>query len=231
MSGDSYWESAAGTGLRFFGTVSASVTHEIRNRLAVINEKAGLIGDLADALSSGKSIDPDRLKAQSQRIQAQVQAANQFVGDFNRFSHSVDTDRARVDLGEVAGLVTALWARRAAMRNVTLQVEDGDRTAVIETNSFLLEHVVGACLDRALAAAAENDVITIRAVAGEDAVQLRLGGVRPDAEDVKTPPGQPRSIDVLLVELGGILRMNIPGSELILELPKRRHGEGGSNDG
>ena len=33
-------------GLRFFGKVNASISHEIRNALAVINENAGLIKDL-----------------------------------------------------------------------------------------------------------------------------------------------------------------------------------------
>jgi hypothetical protein len=34
-------------GLQFFGKISASVSHEIKNVLAVIGENAGLLEDLA----------------------------------------------------------------------------------------------------------------------------------------------------------------------------------------
>ena len=40
-------ETAAETGLQFFGKMTASISHEIKNVLAIINENAGLLEDLA----------------------------------------------------------------------------------------------------------------------------------------------------------------------------------------
>ena len=34
------------TGLRFFGKINSSISHEMRNVLAIINENAGLMKDL-----------------------------------------------------------------------------------------------------------------------------------------------------------------------------------------
>ena len=42
-------QSSAKPGLQFFGKVSASIAHEIKNVLAIINENAGLLEDLTFA--------------------------------------------------------------------------------------------------------------------------------------------------------------------------------------
>ena len=34
-----------GTGLQFFGKMTASISHEIKNVMAIINESAGLLDD------------------------------------------------------------------------------------------------------------------------------------------------------------------------------------------
>ena len=51
--------------LRFFGAMSASVSHEIKNKLAVINEKAGLVEDIAVAMRSGRA--PIRIVSRPRR--------------------------------------------------------------------------------------------------------------------------------------------------------------------
>ena len=39
------WDIIGGEGLQFFGKMSASISHEIKNVLAIINENTGLIED------------------------------------------------------------------------------------------------------------------------------------------------------------------------------------------
>ena len=53
----------AETGLQFFGRISASISHELKNVLAIINENAGLLEDLTSMADRGKPIDSARLKA------------------------------------------------------------------------------------------------------------------------------------------------------------------------
>jgi hypothetical protein len=48
----------AETGLQFYGKITASVSHEIKNVLAIINENAGLLEDFTFMADRGKPIDP-----------------------------------------------------------------------------------------------------------------------------------------------------------------------------
>ena len=45
--------------LLFFGRIGASVSHELKNVLAVMNEQAGLLGDLACMAARGMPLDPE----------------------------------------------------------------------------------------------------------------------------------------------------------------------------
>ena len=48
--------------LRFFGTMTASISHEINNVLAMVNELSGLFADsLMLAQKKGRPLDPERL--------------------------------------------------------------------------------------------------------------------------------------------------------------------------
>ena len=51
------------TGLQFFGKLSASVSHDLKNVLSIINEKAGLLEDFCHMARRGMAIDMDRINA------------------------------------------------------------------------------------------------------------------------------------------------------------------------
>ncbi|MBW2430934.1 MAG: sensor histidine kinase, partial [Deltaproteobacteria bacterium] len=54
-------EIMAETGLQFFSQISASISHEIKNVLAIINENAGLMEDFTLMEDRGIPIDAARL--------------------------------------------------------------------------------------------------------------------------------------------------------------------------
>jgi len=49
------------TGLQFYGKICASLSHEIKNALAIINEDAGLLNDFAALADQGRPLDPERV--------------------------------------------------------------------------------------------------------------------------------------------------------------------------
>ena len=63
MKTDFDWQGIAREEIRFFGNVSAAISHEINNRFAVINEKAGLLQDLAATLARAKVHDTRSISA------------------------------------------------------------------------------------------------------------------------------------------------------------------------
>jgi len=48
--------------LKFFGKMTASISHELKNVLAIINENAGLLEDLCAMAEKGRPVDPVRIK-------------------------------------------------------------------------------------------------------------------------------------------------------------------------
>lgn len=152
--------------LKFFGRVSASVSHEIKNVFAVINEKAGLIGDLSLMAERGMPIDPERLKTVADSIQGQIRRGDTIVKNMNAFAHSIDEDTREVDLAEILELTVALATRMADMQQVRLSLGDREPAALI-ANPFDLLRLLHSSIAAALDGLGQGDALAV--------------GVKPDA--------------------------------------------------
>ena len=109
--------------LQFFGKMTASTSHEMKNVLAIINENAGLLEDFTFMADRGKQIDPERLKAMADAVKKQIRRADDIIKNMNRFAHSTDHAVTTVDLNETIELFTALTARFAAMKSVKVDLQ------------------------------------------------------------------------------------------------------------
>ena len=94
--------------LVFFGKVNASISHELKNILAIISETAGLLHDLTELASKGQDFKLEMMKTCSQDIIEEIQRGFGTIKQMNTFSHSVDDPLKRVNLIEVLGLVINL---------------------------------------------------------------------------------------------------------------------------
>ena len=94
--------------LVFFGKVNASISHELKNILAIISEAAGLLNDLTELASKGQDFKLEMMKTCSQDIIEEIQRGFGTIKQMNTFSHSVDDPLKRVNLIEVLGLVINL---------------------------------------------------------------------------------------------------------------------------
>lgn len=137
--------------LRFFGKISASVSHEIKNVFAVINEAAGLLGDLTIMAEKGMPMDPDRLKRVAGSIQGQVQRGDVIVKNMNQLAHSTDEGIHEMDLGQVLELAVALSRRMADMKQMKLDIGAGE-TVTLAVDPFglirLLHEAMVASLEK-----------------------------------------------------------------------------------
>jgi signal transduction histidine kinase len=132
-------------GLSFFGNMTASISHEIKNALAIINENAGLLGDLVALTEKGRPLEPERLKTISDNIRRRVQNADDIVRRLNRFAHSVHGPVITTEVCEVIESTIALSGRLATMKGITIAVVPGD-TIQVETIPFILENMLWVCL-------------------------------------------------------------------------------------
>ncbi len=219
MNAAADWQAIAREKMQFFGNVSAAVSHEINNRIAVISEKAGLLEDLAGMLAGGKEVDPERLGGQSRKIAEQVRLARQVVRTFNRFAHSVDVETATVDVAETLELVVELYARKGNMANATILVSRIDQPVTLTTNPFALQTVVGRSLDIALAHLGDTGAVTVSVETTDEMVKFSLRGVANMTEPIE-PPDDAMKIPALLEWLGARFEAAEDGATLVVEIPR-----------
>ena len=170
------WNILGEAGFQFFGKMSASISHEIKNALAIMNENAGLFEDYASIAEKGISIDLQRLKSLAGNIRNQVQRADEIVRNMNRFAHSVDRAENAIEVGELLALMTSLAHRFATMRGVTLELKQPQKPVTITTNQFFLEHLIWLCLEFATDKAGEEKIVGLTVVRPEEGIS-KLGPI------------------------------------------------------
>ena len=212
-----HWETIAQEGFHFFGKMSASISHEIKNTLAIINEKAGLLEDFTMLAGQGRPIDPERVKSLAGEIMKQIQRADGLVKRMNRFAHSADDPLKMIDLGETLELITSIAGRLASMREAQVDLILPGHPVMVVTNPFLFENLIWSCLEFLLT----DNHKTIKLIPesiGED-VQIRLVGqfAFPDNPGRPFPSGKE---EALLTSLKAELRMESQSGEMIIFLPK-----------
>ena len=94
--------------LAFFGKVNASISHELKNILAIISEAAGLLQDLTKMAAEGQKVELEMINTCSQDIVEEIQRGFAAIKQMNTFSHSVDDPLKRVNLIEVLDLMIHL---------------------------------------------------------------------------------------------------------------------------
>ncbi|MBF0232924.1 MAG: HAMP domain-containing histidine kinase [Desulfamplus sp.] len=136
-------EGLGNAGLNYFGSMSASIAHEIKNALAITNENAGLMEDLSlMAIKSGQPLDPERISRLSGKIMDQIKRADSIVKKMSRFAHSVDDPVKQIDLAEILELTLDLGRRSAQAYGVTLEPVKYDVPVSVQTNPFMFMNLL-----------------------------------------------------------------------------------------
>lgn len=217
MSDAGEWRSIARQGFLSSARVSAAATHEIRNKLAVVNEKAGLIADLAMFQARGRPLDPDQLNQQALAIKDQVRQADQVVAHLNRFAHSADHPVLRTDAAELVALVVDLSARKIATAGVQLDLSSPPDPTMLSTSPFLFQDLVFRCLDLALACGTGSRRVGLSVEPTEGAVRVRFSGLTRVDEHL-ADLRQTAEAGAAMEAVQARLRAAGDGTELVLEV-------------
>jgi hypothetical protein len=207
------------TGLLFFGSMSSSNFHEIKNALAIIYETAGLLDDIAHTAGGDISIDPERMKNLAGKITKQVKRADGIIKNINRFSHSVEKPIERIDLGETVAFVAKLSEQLAAVRGITVIAAPISSHIHITTSPFFLENLIWVCLDFAMGCTGDGKTVELVTEATGNGGRVRFAKLdcldRKGVEIFST-----REATALLETLEADLITAPETSELIISLPK-----------
>jgi signal transduction histidine kinase len=207
------------TGLQFFGQISATISHEIKNVLAIINENAGLLEDLTLMADRGKPMDPARLKIMAATVKGQIGRADNIIKNMNSFAHSVDQAITTVDLNETVELIVALTARFAAMKNVRVDLQLPQNSPKIQTAPFLLMNLLWLCLDFAMDASGELKQIEVVAEETNDDIRIQLKRLTRLSEMASNTFPSEREKQ-LLEMLAATLKLESEDQRIVLRLAK-----------
>ena len=158
--------------LQVFGKISAAVSHDLKNVLAIVNESAGLLDDLALRAAKGIEIPPDRLNAATARILKQVKRGDAVLKNLNKFAHSTDVPVAQVNVAEVISLMVDLAARHVAMKELTVTVAPAEE--VVNTCVVYLESVVYLLLRQVIDTLPRKEAVDISVEGGGDAIVINV---------------------------------------------------------
>ena len=189
-------------GLQFLGRQTASQSHEVTNVLNIINEMAGLMGDLLYSAGQGRPLDPDRLTQLTTKIAAQVKRGNQIVRAINQFGHSADKPLAVFDVQAVLERITFIAQRPASLHETLLETDFPEQTVALENSPLGFQQAVFTAFEIALAAATDKRRITIGYRLVSEGLLLTVHSDDPliDHEDVAE---KAKFLRLLVATLGG----------------------------
>jgi signal transduction histidine kinase len=168
------------------GRLAAGVAHEINNPLAIIGEKAGLLGDILGA--SDDSPVKTKLLQLVRSIDNSVDRASRVTHRLLGFARHIDVERELISLQELIREVLGFLDKEISYRNIELSVNADDDLPMIESDRGQLQQVLLNIINNALAAVAENEgrieIDLRRADSSRVAVVVTDNGIGIDPENL-----------------------------------------------
>ncbi|MBU2552317.1 MAG: hypothetical protein KKB20_28150 [Proteobacteria bacterium] len=215
------WPIVGPQGLRFCEKITASISHDFKNMLAIINESAGLLGDLIVMSEGGRPLDLGRVKTVADRITKQVLRADKLVKHMNQFAHSYGDPVKSLNLNELLDMMSALALRLSSMAGVTLvPPPPGSPAVAVTTWPFFLEHMVWRCLELAMGAAGAGKEVGLEAETTGTGARIRftrLAGLAEASLDGFPGIGGQALLDALEADV----RVDAEAGEIVLSLPQK----------
>ncbi len=171
----------------FVGRITAGVTHELKNVLAIIRESAGLMQDLL-ALSGDASFPlRDKFLKVLSNIGDQVVRGVDLTGRLNAFAHLPDATMSGLDLNEVSDQVIFLSQRLARLRGISVGVQHHERSVIIVADPLKIQMLLFQCVEILVNIAGTGATITLRPFQqkeGEVTVELSSTGSAEKAKNM-----------------------------------------------
>jgi C4-dicarboxylate-specific signal transduction histidine kinase len=206
-------------GLAFFGSITASFSHEINNVMAIIAELAGLMEDLLRAADQGNPPPLERFRGISERIGTQVKRGEQMIKRLNRFAHTMDEPVKTIDMTHLLEDLVALSERPRTRRRARLETRFPEDTILLVSNPFLLQQAIFSCIELVLAASHDHQLLRLILEKQDGGARITVAGENPI---VKTDEAALSFLPVLMQELGGkveVISTDHGGLSLVLSIP------------
>ena len=209
----------------FFGKITAGITHEIKNVLAIIQESSGLMEDILGVTEDGTFPHKDKFIKSVNRIHGQIQRGIDITSRLNRFAHNPDHCPASLDLNEIAEQMVLLASRFARLKNVVLESSPSDPPLIIKSDPVSLEMALFESIEILLYITGSGGKITLSPRKIQDKCVLGVGyenTILPEEDFLAKIFSTERwaSLQETMACLGGTVKVFGLAPEILLHLPE-----------
>lgn len=148
--------------LEFFGQVTASISHELNNCIAIIDQTTGLLEDLA-ASGENHTVTHDNLQRIIDTIHRQTERGAAIVKRLNAFAHSLEIADRDIGLNDLAQNVVTLAQRMADRRRVRLESSSATVPVSASGNLFRMLQAVFVSVRSIVMSVPENTRVVVTA--------------------------------------------------------------------
>ncbi|WP_420266287.1 hypothetical protein [Candidatus Magnetominusculus dajiuhuensis] len=158
--------------LAFIGKILSLYTHEQKNHLAIINESAGLLGDMIEFSETLKSLpETGQILDIIKSIDAQIKRSSEMAKALNSFGHRMDTALCLLSVNDCVKEVLALLHRALAQKRITIEGDYAADMAAITGSPSTLQLLVFKAVTRV---AEENAHINIKTFNTDDSAIISI---------------------------------------------------------
>jgi signal transduction histidine kinase len=213
----------------FFGKITAGITHEIKNVLAIIQQSSGLMEDILDVTENGAFPHKDKFIKSMDRIRGQIQRGIDITTRLNRFAHSPDQRPASLNLNEVTEQMVLLASRFARLKNVALESSPLDPPLIMKSDPVTVEMALFESIEILLNATDSGGKITLSSRKTQGNFELGVSyehTVLPEKEsltDISSTESW-ESLQQIMTSIGGTAKMLDQTLEILLVFPESIDG-------
>ena len=202
--------------LVFFGTITASVSHELNNIISTIDQVSGLLADHLASLADGQLANPQRIRDVHERIARQTSRASATIERLRTFAHSVDEPQQKFELHETLINLLALSERLANQKRVDLTVDSPTDPIWVTSRPFQLQRALFHCLRRFWEAAPSPASVPVSVRRDGENVCIVMNGPAWQTTEPTTEPDEP--LHTMMAELTGTVAVTETGGHTTCEL-------------
>jgi len=132
----------------FLGKITASVTHDLQNVLAIVKETSGLMEDyFLMHRSGGLENFEDKIETCIKTIKQQTYRGVDLTSGLNGFAHTADSKKDSINIFEVLKRMLFITQRLFKQKGVDVSIIDSDTTCSILTDPLLFQELIFSCIE------------------------------------------------------------------------------------
>lgn len=182
--------------LLFIGKLLAGYTHELKNKLAFINESNGLMVDTLDEVPEDNPIKNRLIKIIGNIKEKNVQV-NTLAKNLSTFAHRMDCPTSTFQINEVLAEELALLERFARLQRITFEKELQPDLPSLSNNPSLLQFIIFRVVGGFIEILPPGEVIRFSTAKKNNAVELAMEAKIPEANQGSGPALDQEVIELL----------------------------------